>query len=262
VRIAIVGKYIDLKESYKSLHEALIHAGFANHARMILDYVDSENVEKEGGETLIKDADGILVPGGFGSRGVGGKIKAIQYARVNQVPFLGICLGMQLAVVEFARHVANLDKAHSMEFDKHTPQPVIFLMREWFDYKNNCTIRRNEASDLGGTMRLGAYPCILEPGSFAEQAYECQEISERHRHRFEFNNDYREVLAEKGMRFTGLSPDRNLVEIIELAGHPWFLGCQFHPEFKSRPMESQPLFKAFVAKALKKAQQEPVSAAQ
>jgi CTP synthase len=262
VRIAIVGKYIDLKESYKSLHEALIHAGFANHARMILDYVDSENVEKEGGETLIKDADGILVPGGFGNRGIGGKIKAIQYARVNQVPFFGICLGMQLAVVEFARHVANLDKAHSMEFDKHTPHPVIFLMREWFDYKNNCTIRRNEASDLGGTMRLGAYPCILEPGSFAEQAYQCQEISERHRHRFEFNNDYREVLAEKGMRFTGLSPDRNLVEIVELAGHPWFLGCQFHPEFKSRPMESQPLFQAFVAHALKKALQKPAPAAQ
>jgi CTP synthase len=262
VRIAIVGKYIDLKESYKSLHEALIHAGFANHARMILDYVDSENVEKEGGEALIKDADGILVPGGFGSRGIGGKLKAVQYARVNQVPFFGICLGMQLAVVEFARHVAGLDKAHSMEFDQHTPHPVIFLMREWFDYKNNCTVRRNEASDLGGTMRLGAYPCILEAGSFAEQAYQCQEISERHRHRFEFNNDFREVLAEKGMRFTGLSPDRNLVEIIELAGHPWFLGCQFHPEFKSRPMESQPLFRAFVAKALEKAQQKPASAAQ
>ena len=256
VRIAIVGKYIDLKESYKSLHEALIHAGFSNNARMHLDYLDSENVEKEGGETLLEDADGILVPGGFGSRGVGGKIKAIQYARLNKVPFFGICLGMQLAVVEFARHVANLDQAHSMEFDQHTPHPVIFLMREWFDYKNNCTIRRSEASDLGGTMRLGAYPCILEPSSLAMEAYQCQEISERHRHRFEFNNEYREVLAQNGMRFSGLSPDRNLVEIIELADHPWFLGCQFHPEFKSRPMESQPLFKAFVAKSLEKALQQ------
>jgi CTP synthase len=255
VRIAIVGKYIDLKESYKSLNEALIHAGIANSTRMVLDYVDSENVEKEGGETLVHNADGILVPGGFGSRGVGGKIKAIQYARENRIPFFGICLGMQLAVVEFARHVAHLEKAHSMEFDKHTPYPVIFLMREWFDYKNNCTIRRSETSDLGGTMRLGAYPCILEPDSLAAQAYRCSEISERHRHRFEFNNEFRDILAEKGMRFSGLSPDRNLVEIIELGDHPWFLGCQFHPEFKSRPMESQPLFQAFVARALDKAKE-------
>jgi CTP synthase len=255
VRIAIVGKYIDLKESYKSLNEALIHAGIANNTRMVLDYVDSENVEKEGGETLVRNADGILVPGGFGSRGVGGKIKAIQYARENRIPFFGICLGMQLAVVEFARHVAQLEKAHSMEFDKHTPHPVIFLMREWFDYKNNRTIRRSETSDLGGTMRLGAYPCILEPDSLAAQAYRCSEISERHRHRFEFNNEFRDILAEKGMRFSGLSPDRNLVEIIELGDHPWFLGCQFHPEFKSRPMESQPLFQAFVARALDKAKE-------
>jgi len=252
VRIAIVGKYIDLKESYKSLNEALIHAGIANNTRMVLDYVDSENVEKEGGETLVRNADGILVPGGFGSRGVGGKIKAIQYARENRIPFFGICLGMQLAVVEFARHVAQLEKAHSMEFDKHTPHPVIFLMREWFDYKNNRTIRRSETSDLGGTMRLGAYPCILEPDSLAAQAYRCSEISERHRHRFEFNNEFRDILAEKGMRFSGLSPDRNLVEIIEIGDHPWFLGCQFHPEFKSRPMESQPLFQAFVARVLDK----------
>jgi CTP synthase len=176
---------------------------------------------------LVHAADGILVPGGFGSRGVGGKIKAIQYAREHQVPFFGICLGMQLAVVEFARHVANLEKAHSMEFDKHTPQPVIFLMREWFDYKNNCTVRRSESSDLGGTMRLGAYPCILEPDSLAARAYGCSEISERHRHRFEFNNEFRDILADKGMRFTGLSPDRNLVEI----------------------------FKAFVAQSLEKAKE-------
>ena len=253
VRIAIVGKYIDLKESYKSLNEALFHAGVANHSRMILDYVDSEDVAKEGGEALVQNADGILVPGGFGSRGIGGKIKAIHYARLNKVPFFGICLGMQLAVVEFSRYQAQLDRAHSMEFDQHTPHPVISLMREWFDYKNNAVIRRSETSDLGGTMRLGAYPCIFEPDSLAAQAYQCRETSERHRHRYEFNNQYRDVLAQHGMRFTGLSPDSNLVEIIEIPEHPWFLGCQFHPEFKSRPMDPHPLFKAFVAKALERA---------
>ncbi|NTV43021.1 MAG: C26 family cysteine hydrolase domain-containing family, partial [Syntrophobacteraceae bacterium] len=162
----------------------------------------------------------------------------------------GICLGLQVATVEFARHVAGLDKAHSMEFDKRTPHPVIFLMREWFDHKNNRVVRRSESSDYGGTMRLGAYPCILEPGSLAAEAYGVPEISERHRHRYEFNNDYREALGKSGMRFTGLSPDRNLVEIIELTDHPWFVGCQFHPEFKSRPHEPHPLFKAFVGKSL------------
>jgi len=253
VNIAIVGKYIDLKESYKSLNEALVHAGAAHNARVVLDYVDSENVEKEGGETLIEAADGILVPGGFGERGVEGKIKAIRYARENQIPFFGICLGMQLATVEFARHVAGLEKAHSMEFDKHTPHPVIYLMREWFDYKNNRAIRRDETSDYGGTMRLGAYPCVLEPGSFAHEAYQCQEVSERHRHRYEFNNEYREILAKQGFKFTGLSPDQKLVEIIELPDHPWFLGCQFHPEFKSRPMEPHPIFKAFVKSSLEQA---------
>ena len=252
-KIAIVGKYIDLKESYKSLNEALIHAGAAHSCRLFLDYVDSENVEKEGGEALIEGADGILIPGGFGQRGVEGKIKAIRYARENGIPFLGICLGMQLATVEFARNVAGIEKVHSMEFDKNTPHPVIFLMREWFDYKNNRTVRRDESSDFGGTMRLGAYPCVLEPGSLAHDAYACNEVSERHRHRYEFNNDYRERLAEHGLRFTGLSPDRNLVEIIELPGHPWFLGCQFHPEFKSRPMEPHPIFKAFVGHALEEA---------
>ena len=253
VNIAIVGKYIDLKESYKSLNEALVHGGAAHSARVVLDYVDSENVEKEGGEALIEAADGILVPGGFGERGVEGKIKAIRYAREKKIPFLGICLGMQLATVEFARHIAGLDKAHSMEFDKHTPHPVIYLMREWFDYKNNRAIRRDETADYGGTMRLGAYPCMLEPESFANEAYQCLEISERHRHRYEFNNEYREILGKNGMRFTGLSPDQKLVEIIELADHPWFLGCQFHPEFKSRPMEPHPIFKAFVKSSLEQA---------
>lgn len=252
-RIAIVGKYIDLKESYKSLNEALAHAGAPNNARVTLDYVDSENVEKDGGEALLEGADGILIPGGFGQRGVEGKIKAIRYARENRVPFLGICLGMQLATVEFARHVAGLEKAHSMEFDKHSPHPVIFLMREWFDYKNNRLVRRDESCDFGGTMRLGAYPCVLEPESLAFDAYQRQEISERHRHRYEFNNDYREPLAKNGLKFTGLSPDKNLVEIIELPDHPWFLGCQFHPEFLSRPMEPHPIFKAFVGKSLEEA---------
>lgn len=253
VRIAIVGKYIDLKESYKSLNEALVHGGAANNARLILDYVDSEDVEKEGGEALLVDADGILVPGGFGQRGVEGKIKAVRYARENKIPYFGICLGMQLATVEFARHVAGLEKAHSMEFDKNGPDPVIFLMREWFDYKNNMVVRRDETSDIGGTMRLGAYPCILEPDSLAHQAYKTGEISERHRHRYEFNNKYRDLLSKHGMSFTGLSPDRNLVEIIELQDHPWFLGCQFHPEFKSRPMEPHPLFSAFAGASLESA---------
>jgi CTP synthase len=253
VQIAIVGKYIDLKESYKSLNEALVHGGAAHGARVVLNYVDSENVEKVGGEALIQEADGILVPGGFGQRGIEGKIKAIRYARESRVPYFGICLGMQLATVEFARHVAGLDRAQSMEFDKHTEHPVIFLMREWFDYKNNRIVRRDENADYGGTMRLGAYPCILEPDSLAFEAYQRQEVSERHRHRYEFNNDYRETLARHGLRFTGLSPDRTLVEIIELADHPWFLGCQFHPEFKSRPMEPHPLFRAFVGSALDEA---------
>jgi len=252
-RITIVGKYIDLKESYKSLNEALVHGAAAHGVKLQLDYVDSENVEKDGGEALIEGADGILIPGGFGQRGVEGKIKAIRYARENKIPFLGICLGMQLATVEFARNVAGLEKAHSMEFDKHTPHPVIYLMREWFDHKTNTIIRRSQDSDYGGTMRLGAYPCVLEPGSFAADAYQAIEISERHRHRYEFNNEYREVLAKHGMLFTGLSPDKNLVEVIELPEHPWFLGCQFHPEFKSRPRKPHPLFKAFTGKALEEA---------
>ena len=252
-RIGIVGKYIDLKESYKSLNEALVHGGAAHGVKLDLDYLDSENVEKEGGEALLEGLDGILVPGGFGQRGVEGKIKAIRYARENRIPFLGICLGMQLATVEFARNVAGLEKAHSMEFDKHTPDPVIYLMREWFDYKNNTVIRREENFEYGGTMRLGAYPCVLEPGSFAYEAYRQPEISERHRHRYEFNNKYRDLLAASGMRFTGLSPDRNLIEVIELADHPWFLGCQFHPEFKSRPMEPHPIFAAFAENALAEA---------
>lgn len=254
VRIAVVGKYVHLKESYKSLNEALYHAGWIQNAKVELVYIDSEEVEKEGGEALLEGVHGILVPGGFGKRGTEGKIKAIRYARENNIPFFGICLGMQLAVVEFARNVAGLHDAHSQEFNSHTPHPVIYLMKEWFDYKSQQRVRRDEMSNLGGTMRLGAYPCVIEEGSLAFEAYGVREIWERHRHRFEFNNEYREILEKHGMKFTGLSPDRNLVEIVELKDHPWFLGCQFHPEFKSRPMEAHPLFRAFIGKALELAE--------
>lgn len=254
VSIAVVGKYVHLKESYKSLNEALYHAGWVHGANVELIYVDSEEIEKEGGEALLEGAHGILVPGGFGKRGTEGKIKAIRYAREHNIPYFGICLGMQLAVVEFARNVAGLQDAHSQEFNSHTPHPVIYLMREWFDYKSQQRIHRDEMSNLGGTMRLGAYPCVLEEDSLAMEAYGVKEIWERHRHRFEFNNEYRDVLEKQGMKFTGLSPDRNLVEIVELRDHPWFLGCQFHPEFKSRPMEAHPLFRAFIGKALERAE--------
>jgi CTP synthase len=253
VNIGIVGKYIDLRESYKSLNEALVHGGVANDCRVTLSYLDSEEVEKEGGEALLAEADGILVPGGFGARGFTGKIKAIKHARENRVPFFGICLGMQMAVVEFARNVANLHEAHSMEFDPDTKGPVIYLMREWYDYQTKTVQRRDENSDLGGTMRLGEYPCILADNSNAFAAYGQREIYERHRHRYEFNNDFREILGSKGLKYTGLSPDEQLVEIIELSDHPWFLGCQFHPEFKSRPMDPHPLFRDFIKHSLENA---------
>ncbi|MCG6981997.1 MAG: CTP synthase [Deltaproteobacteria bacterium] len=253
VNIGIVGKYIDLRESYKSLNEALVHGGVANDCRVTLSYIDSEEVEKEGGHDLLAQADGILVPGGFGARGFTGKIKAIKHARENRVPFFGICLGMQMAVVEFSRNVAGIDEAHSMEFDPDTREPVIYLMREWYDYQTKSVQRRDENSNLGGTMRLGQYPCMLEEHSNASQAYGKSEIYERHRHRYEFNNDYREILGSKGLRFTGLSPDKQLVEIVELSDHPWFLGCQFHPEFKSRPMDPHPLFRDFIKYSLENA---------
>jgi CTP synthase len=253
--IGIVGKYIDLRESYKSLNEALTHGGIANDSRVTLSYIDSEEVEKEGGEALLAEVDGILVPGGFGARGFAGKIKAIKYARENRVPFFGICLGMQMAVVEFSRNVAGLTEAHSMEYDPNTNVPVIYLMREWYDYQKKAVQRRDEESELGGTMRLGAYPCVLEENSNGYAAYGQREIFERHRHRYEFNNDYRKILGDKGLRFSGLSPDKQLVEIIELEDHPWFLGCQFHPEFKSRPMDPHPLFRDFIKYSLENAVQ-------
>ena len=253
VTIGIVGKYIDLRESYKSLNEALVHGGVANDCRVNLSFIDSEEVETEGGEALLEGADGILVPGGFGARGFTGKIKSIKHARENRVPFFGICLGMQMAVVEFARNVAGVKEAHSMEYDPNTKGPVIYLMREWYDYQTKTVQRRDEDTELGGTMRLGEYPCILQKNSNAYAAYGKGEIYERHRHRYEFNNEYREILGSKGLVFTGQSPDKQLVEIIEIEDHPWFLGCQFHPEFKSQPMDPHPLFRDFIKSSLEHA---------
>jgi CTP synthase len=247
--IAVVGKYVHLKDSYKSLHEALIHGGIVNDCRVDLDYVDSERLEKERPEELLRDARGILVPGGFGTRGIEGKIKAVKYARENKIPFFGICLGMQAAVIEFSRNVAGLKKAHSSEFDVNTPAPVIYLMEEWVD-RNKVVQKRDVHSDKGGTMRLGAYPCRLENKSLAFRAYNRKMIWERHRHRYEFNNGYREMLTKAGLRVSGESPDGELVEIMELKDHPWFLGCQFHPEFKSRSMDPHPLFRDFIRASL------------
>lgn len=240
VDIAIVGKYVNLKDSYKSLNEALVHGGIANRCKVNLHYVDSEAVQKDGVEPFLQGADGILVPGGFGERGIEGKIMAVRYAREMRVPFLGICLGMQLAVVEFARHVCGLEGANSSEFNAGTAHAVIALLPD-----------QQTIVDKGGTMRLGAYPAVLKEGSLANQAYQDKQISERHRHRYEVNNNYRELLAEKGFIFSGLSPDGQLVEILELRDHPWFLGCQFHPELKSRPHTPHPLFREFIHAALK-----------
>lgn len=246
VTIAIVGKYVDLKEAYKSLHEALVHAGIANRVAVDLRYVNSENVDDANAAEIFRGCDGILVPGGFGYRGVEGKIASIRYARENKIPFFGICLGMQCAVIEFARSQAGIKDANSEEFDPDTPNKVIYLMKEWYDYRAKNMVRRDAESDKGGTMRLGAYPCRLEENTRASQAYGCNLINERHRHRYEFNNDFREKLAECGMVFSGNSPDGSLAEIMELGDHPWFVGCQFHPEFKSRPMNPHPLFRDFI----------------
>ncbi|GAB1410801.1 CTP synthase [Desulfovibrionales bacterium] len=250
VTIAIVGKYVDFKEAYKSLHEALAHGGVANEAAIHFAYVNSEDITPDNVREILASADGILVPGGFGTRGVEGKIAAITYARENKVPFFGICLGMQCAVIEFARNVMGLAKANSEEFDLTTPDPVIYLMKEWFDFRTKCVQRRDMGSEKGGTMRLGAYPCVLEKSTLAFAAYEQTEISERHRHRYEFNNAYLQRLEEAGLVISGTSPDKSLVEIVELKDHPWFLGCQFHPEFTSTPMRPHPLFKDFICAAV------------
>jgi CTP synthase len=250
VSIAIVGKYTDLKDSYKSLVEALYHGGIANDSRVSLLWVDSEQIEQEGSGKHLGECDGILVPGGFGIRGIEGKVAAIRLAREKQIPFFGICLGMQCAVIEFARAVCGMPGANSTEFDFATEYPVIYLMETWYNHRTGKTEKRDLASEMGGTMRLGAYPCTLAPGTAAHRAYGVAELSERHRHRYEFNNNFRERLEAAGLVVSGTSPDGSLVEIVELRGHPWFLGCQFHPEFKSRPTEPHPLFRAFVGAAL------------
>jgi len=239
VEIAMVGKYVDLTDSYKSLNEALTHGGIANECRVKVTYVDSEKIEQEGLPESVKSADAILVPMGFGPRGTEGKIQAVRHARENRIPFLGICFGMQMAVIEYARHVCGLARANSTEVDPDTPHPVIDLLGT-----------QRGLTQKGGTMRLGAYPCVLEDGSLARRLYNRQKISERHRHRYEVNNAYRERLEKGGLVLSGVSPDGTLVELIELRDHPWFVASQFHPELKSRPMECHPLFKGFLKAAL------------
>jgi CTP synthase len=239
VTIGFVGKYVQLVESYKSLNEALVHGGIANDCRVTVRHIDSEEVERRGPEAFLSDVDGILVAPGFGARGTEGKIASIRFAREKKVPFFGICFGMQLAVVEFARHVCGMAGASSSEIDPATAHPVIDLMPD-----------QRGITDMGATMRLGAYPSVLVEGTRAAEAYGSLHISERHRHRWEVNNTYRELLQNHGLVLSGLSPDRRLVEMIELRDHPYFLGCQFHPEFKSRPMAPHPLFQRFIRAAV------------
>lgn len=239
VEIAIVGKYIALHDAYLSVVEALKHGGIAVRANVKIRWVDSEEIQKETVEEFLKGVGGILIPGGFGCRGTEGKITAVRYAREKKIPFLGICLGMQAAIVEYARHVLGYEDANSIELDPGTTHPVIALMPE-----------QDGVTDLGGTLRLGAYPCVLKKGSLAERLYQAEEISERHRHRYEVNNEYRRELEEKGMILSGLSPDGRIVEMLELADHPYFVGTQGHPELKSRPNRVHPLFKGLVQAAV------------
>jgi len=255
VNVAFVGKYIDHSDAYKSLNESLIHAGIQTRAKVNVVKIDSDQLETEGTDCL-KGMDAILVPGGFGSRGVEGKISAAGFARENKVPYLGICLGMQVAVIEYARNVAGLSKAHSTEFNPKTPNPVIGLITEWKDESGDLKTR-SENSNLGGTMRLGGQTCKLIPGTLASRAYKNDQITERHRHRYEFNNTYLDQLQDCGLIFSGVSADNELVEMIELPDHPWFLACQFHPEFTSRPREGHPLFTSFIQAAITQHEQEP-----
>jgi len=250
VTIAMVGKYVGLTESYKSLIEALTHAGIHTRSKVNIRYIEAETIDRDG-VGLLADVDAVLVPGGFGKRGVEGKIKAIQFARENGVPYLGICLGMQLAVIEYARNVCGLDGANSTEFDPDTPNPVIALITEWQD-RDGKVEHRTEKSNMGGTMRLGSQPAQLEAGSLARKIYGNDTINERHRHRYEVNNQYIGRLKDKGLRVSGLTQAEQLCEMVELPGHAWFVGCQFHPEFTSSPRASHPLFKAFVEAALKR----------
>ncbi len=239
VKIAVVGKYVDLKDSYKSLFEALIHGGIANKAAVDIQWIDAEEVEKIGPETFFSNVQGILVPGGFGNRGIEGKIASIRFAREHNIPFFGICLGMQCAVIEFARNVAGIKGANSTEFDEKADQPVIHIMPG------------QEGVEKGGTMRLGAYPCVLMPNSLAYHSYRSALIYERHRHRYEFNNDYRDIFIKNGLAISGIYSEKDLVEIVEIKEHPWFLATQFHPEFKSKPASPHPLFTSFIAAAVK-----------
>jgi CTP synthase len=252
VDIAMVGKYVDLTEAYKSLIEALIHAGIHTRTQVNIHYIDSERLERDGTDAL-SNMDAILVPGGFGERGVEGKIQAIRYARENKVPYLGICLGMQMAVVEFARHVAGMEGAHSTELKSDTPYPIVALITEWRDEHGNL-IQRDENSDLGGTMRLGGQNCKLQPGTKMHAIYGSELIRERHRHRYEVNDLYVPQLESAGLVISGRSEDGDLVETVELPDHPWFVACQFHPEFTSTPRSGHPLFKSFVEAALKQRQ--------
>ncbi len=241
VEVAVVGKYISLQDAYKSIYESLTHAGGSNDVKVRVRQIESEEVERAGAEALLAGVDGILVPGGFGDRGIEGKIAAVRYARENGIPFFGICLGMQCAVMDFGRQVCGLDGANSSEFNEKTPHPVIHMMAS----------QRN-VYRKGGTMRLGSYPCRLEAGTEAAACYGTTDISERHRHRYEFNNAYRQQMEAKGLVISGLSPDGELVEVVEYPAHPWFVACQFHPEFQSTPMRSHPLFRGFVAAAVKR----------
>lgn len=249
VTIAMVGKYMELLDAYKSIIEALTHAGIENRTKVNIRYIDSEDIEVKGTE-LLTDIDAILVPGGFGLRGVEGKIRTVQYARENKIPYLGICLGMQVAVIEFARHVVNMEKANSTEFDKTSPYPVVGLITEWQD-ATGATEKRSETSDLGGTMRLGGQNCKLEAGSVIHNCYQKDMIRERHRHRYEVNNNLLPQLTNAGLKVTGRSEDGALVEVIEVADHPWFVACQFHPEFTSTPRDGHPLFSGFIKAAIK-----------
>ena len=255
VTIGIVGKYVQLKEAYKSLHEALVHGGVANRMSVTLKYVNSEDVTEDTVSDILFGLDGILVPGGFGERGVEGKILTAKHARVNKIPFFGICLGLQCAVIEYARHVAGLDKAHSEEFAPDSRYKIIYLATEWRDSQKNAKNTRTFDSSKRGAMRLGAYPCAIKEDTLAFAAYGKKLISERHRHGSEVNIEYKSLLEEAGLIFSGISPDGKLIEMIELKDHPWFLGCQFHPEFKSNPMAPHPLFRDFIKAAKKQSRQ-------
>ena len=241
VNISLVGKYVSLHDAYISIVESLKHGGIQNYSNVNINWVDSETVTAKNVDKILKNSDGILVPGGFGERGVEGKIIATQYARENKIPYFGICLGMQIAVIEYARNVLGYKDAHSSELNPNTTHPVIDLMPE-----------QRDVEDLGGTMRLGLYPCKLTPGTLAQKIYNSDLIYERHRHRYEFNNYYRNEIIEKGMVLSGQSPDDKLVEIVEVPEHPWYVGVQFHPEFKSRPNHAHPLFASFIKAALDK----------